>query len=61
METSPFEDAIKAYEKYCKENGLVFSQPSEKIIRNRPQICSFGKYERKKMCKYEIATGKIIP
>lgn len=60
METTPFEDAIKAYEKYCKENGLVFSQPSEKLsVTDRKYV--HLENMNGKLCKYEITTGKIIP
>ena len=34
METSIFEDAIKAYAKYCERYGYIFSQPNESKKEN---------------------------
>ncbi len=31
METSIFEDAVKAYARYCERNGYIFSQPNERL------------------------------
>lgn len=31
METSIFEDAVKAYAKYCERQGYIFSQPDEQL------------------------------
>lgn len=31
METSIFEDAVKAYAKYCEKDGYLFSQPNERL------------------------------
>ena len=57
--TSIFEDAIKAYAKYCETNGYIFSQPNERLsVVGRKYV--HLKNTNGKLGKYEIATGKII-
>jgi hypothetical protein len=59
METSIFEDAVKAYAKYCEKNGYLFSQPDERLsVVERKYV--HLENTNGKLGKYEIATGKII-
>lgn len=59
METSFFEDAVKAYERYCKRNGFIFSQPNEKMsIVDHKNV--YLENINGRLGKYEIATKKII-
>ena len=59
METSIFEDAVKAYARYCKKNGYLFSQPNESLsVVGRKYV--HLENMNGKLGKYEIATGKII-
>ncbi len=59
METSIFEDAVKAYARYCKKNGNLFSQPNESLsVVGRKYV--HLENTNGKLGKYEIATGKII-
>ena len=59
METSIFEDAVKAYAKYCEKNCYIFSQPNEQLsVVGRKYV--HLENTNGKLGKYEIATGKII-
>lgn len=59
METSIFEDAVKAYARYCKKNGYLFSQPNESLsVIGRKYV--HLENTNGKLGKYEIATGQII-
>lgn len=59
MKTSIFEDAVKAYAKYCDKNGYLFSQPNESLsVVGRKYV--HLENTNGKLGKYEIATGKII-
>ncbi len=33
MENSIFETAVKAYVRYCQNNGLIYQQPNEALCR----------------------------
>ena len=33
MEDSIFETAVKAYVRYCQNNGLIYQQPNEALCR----------------------------
>lgn len=59
MEPSIFENAVKAYAKYCKENGYIFCQPSE-ILSAVGRKYVYLENTNGKLGKYEIATGKIL-
>lgn len=59
METSIFEDAVKAYAKYCEKNGYIFSQPSEVMSVVGRKYVHLENINGK-LGEYEIATGKII-
>ncbi|WP_075557050.1 hypothetical protein [Parabacteroides timonensis] len=59
METSIFEDAVKAYARYCKKNGYLFSQPNESLSAVGRKYVHLENTNGK-LGKYEIATGKII-
>lgn len=59
METSIFEDAVKAYAKYCEKNGYIFSQPNEKMtLIDRKYV--YLENITGELGKYEIATKKIL-
>lgn len=59
METSIIEDAVKAYAKYCKKNGYIFSQPNESLSVVGREYVHLENSDGK-LGKYEIATGKFI-
>lgn len=59
METSIFEDAIKAYAKYCERYGYIFSQPNEQLSMVGRKYVHLENINGK-LAKYEIATKKII-
>ncbi|MCD8177624.1 MAG: hypothetical protein LUE98_09420 [Tannerellaceae bacterium] len=57
--TTIYEDAVKAYEKYCTENNLIFRLPSENASEiDRDFVYLKNNYED--LAEYEIATEKII-
>lgn len=59
METSIFEDAIKAYAKYNERYGYIFSQPNEQLSMVGRKYVHLENINGK-LAKYEIATKKII-
>lgn len=59
METSIFEDAVRAYAKYCKKNNYIFSQPNESLSVVGRKYVHLENSDGK-LGKYEIATGKFI-
>lgn len=59
METTIFEDAVKAYAKYCERNGYIFSQPNEKMSMVGRKYVHLENVNGK-LGKYEIATKKIV-
>lgn len=59
MESSIFEDAVKAYVRYCQKNGFIFSQPSEQMSTVGRKYVHLENINGK-LGKYEIATKKII-
>ena len=53
-----FEDAVKAYEKYCRNNNLIFNQPSETLSEiDRRYV--YLKNTNGDLARYVIDTGKI--
>lgn len=60
MELSFFEEAVKAYAKYCERNGYVFCQPNEKMSMVGRKYVHLENINGK-LGKYEIKTRKIIP
>ena len=59
METSIFEDAVKAYAKYCERQGYIFSQPDEQLSMVGREYVHLENINGK-LAKYEIANKKII-
>lgn len=59
METTIFEDAVKAYAKYCEEQGCIFSQPNEEFSMVGRKYVHLENINGK-LAKYEIATKRII-
>lgn len=59
METSIFEDAVKAYAKHCERYGYIFSQPNEQLSMVGRKYVHLENINGK-LAKYEIATKKII-
>ena len=59
METTIFEDAVKAYAKYCERNGYFFSQPNEKMSMVGRKYVNLENFNGN-LGKYDIATKKII-
>lgn len=59
METTIFEDAVKAYAKFCEEQGYIFSQPHEAYsVVGRKYV--YLENSNGKLAKYEMATKRII-
>lgn len=59
MEISVFDDAVRAYAKYCVKNGLILDQPDESMsVIDREYVHLENK--NGPLGKYEIATGKIL-
>lgn len=54
-----FDDAIKAYHRYCNSNNLVFSQPSESLSEIKRKYV-YLKNINGDLARYVIKTGKIL-
>ena len=49
MEDSIFETVVKAYVRYCQNNGLIYQQPNEALCRvDQKYVHLEGKYDIKK-------------
>lgn len=59
METTTFEDAVMAYTKYCKKNGIAYCQPNQAMSEVGRKYVHL-KNINGELAKYEIATGKIV-
>jgi hypothetical protein len=57
--TTPFEDAVKAYQRYCKNNNLIYSQPSELLSKTGRKYVYLENINGD-LGRYEIETGKIL-
>ena len=59
METSIFEDAIKAYATYCERYGYIFSQPNEQQSMVGRKYVHLDN-NNGQLAKYQLAPKKII-
>lgn len=59
MEDSIFETAVKAYGHYCKNNGIIYDQPSESMSTiGRKYV--YLENSHGTLARYDIKTKRII-
>lgn len=59
METTIFDDAVKAYAKFCKKHGYLFCEPDENMSIVGHRYIHLVNINGK-LGKYDIATNRII-